>query len=154
YSEPTFSSYCYAHPLDLHSFPTRRSSDLPTVAGLAAALTAETGAGEVVVPLVAGPRPQILPLAPVQRGMWLLNRLDPRSPAHNIPLAVRLTGDLDEDRLARAFAAVLARHESLRTYYPQSEDGTGHKVILAADEHTVRLAVEDVDPAALDTRIA
>src|SRR5207253_9168100 len=29
---PTFFSYCYAHHRDLHSFPTRRSSDLPDLA--------------------------------------------------------------------------------------------------------------------------
>src|SRR5437870_6586419 len=28
-----FLFYCCAHPRDLHSFPTRRSSDLPTLGG-------------------------------------------------------------------------------------------------------------------------
>ncbi|WP_438804012.1 condensation domain-containing protein, partial [Nocardia farcinica] len=65
---------------------------------------------EAVVPLVAGPRPPVLPLAPVQRGMWFLNRLDPESPAHNIPVALRITGELDENWLTAAFADVVARH--------------------------------------------
>ncbi|WP_280496861.1 condensation domain-containing protein, partial [Nocardia farcinica] len=133
--------------------PVRLLFEEPTVRGLAAALTAGADA-EAVVPLVAGPRPPVLPLAPVQRGMWFLNRLDPESPAHNIPVALRITGELDENWLTAAFADVVARHEALRTVYPADADGVGHQVVLPAEDAPVRLAIEAVDPAQVDARIA
>ncbi len=133
--------------------PVRLLFEEPTVRGLAAALTAGADA-EAVVPLVAGPRPPVLPLAPVQRGMWFLNRLDPESPAHNIPVALRITGELDENWLTAAFADVVARHEALRTVYPADADGVGHQVVLPAEDAPVRLAIEAVDPARVDARIA
>ncbi|MET8653479.1 amino acid adenylation domain-containing protein [Nocardia aurea] len=134
--------------------PVRMLFETPTVRALAAAITADAESGERVLPLIAGPRPDIVPLAPVQRGMWLLNRLDPASPAHNIPVALRLTGELDEVALAAAFADVVARHETLRTVYPTGADGSGHQVILPADPAPVRLTVESLDATTLDERIA
>ncbi|MEU2125968.1 amino acid adenylation domain-containing protein [Nocardia niwae] len=133
--------------------PVRLLFEAPTVRGLAELLAADAATTEQAVPLVAGPRPERIPLAPVQRGMWFLNRLDPASPAHNIPVAVRVAGELDADALAAAFADVVARHESLRTMYPADATGAGHQVILPADS-AVPLPVEALDGRAADDRIA
>nr|WP_280295541.1 non-ribosomal peptide synthase/polyketide synthase [Nocardia abscessus] len=133
--------------------PVRLLFEAPTVRALAELLTAEAAASEQVVPLVAGPRPETIPLAPVQRGMWSLNRLDPASPAHNIPVALRIEGSLDTHALVAAFADVVARHESLRTVYPADETGAGHQVILPPDAGA-RLTVEALNGRAADDRIA
>src|SRR5947208_11017293 len=47
-----FSSYCYAHRRDLHSFPTRRSSDLDVEDGGGEGLLALKGAAVLVLDLV------------------------------------------------------------------------------------------------------
>ncbi|MET8875709.1 non-ribosomal peptide synthase/polyketide synthase [Nocardia sp. NPDC004604] len=133
--------------------PVRMLFEAPTVHAFAARLAADADAHEQVLPLLAGPRPELIPLAPVQRGMWFLNRLDPDSAAHNIPVAVRLGGELDAAALCAAFADVVARHEVLRTVYPADAGGTGHQVILPAESAPVRLTVETPD-GSVDQRIA
>lgn len=54
-------------------------------------------------------------LSYAQQRMWFLWQLDPHSTAYHLPMAVRLEGSLDEQALQRAFATVVARHETLRT---------------------------------------
>ncbi|WP_189532187.1 condensation domain-containing protein, partial [Streptomyces roseolilacinus] len=52
-----------------------------------------------------------------QQQMWFLNRLDPDSAEYLVPLAFRIRGALDAPALERAWDALLARHEVLRTRY-------------------------------------
>ncbi len=49
--------------------------------------------------------------------MWFLSRLEPDSWEYAAPLVLRLSGRLDPDLLAGAFAKVVAHHEILRTRY-------------------------------------
>ncbi|WP_255342603.1 non-ribosomal peptide synthase/polyketide synthase [Nocardia sp. CNY236] len=132
--------------------PVRLLFEAPTVHALAALVTVQD-THEQLAPLVAGPRPARIPLAPVQRGMWFLNRLDPVSPAHNIPVALRIEGELDVAALCSAFDDVVARHETLRTMYPIDPAGVGHQVILSPEAAGVRLALESLDGRATAERI-
>ncbi|MFD0891603.1 condensation domain-containing protein, partial [Streptosporangium algeriense] len=60
------------------------------------------------------------PLSPAQERLWFLNRFDPAgNAAFNINLVLRLTGPLDAEALGRAFDGVVARHETLRTRFPE-----------------------------------
>ncbi|MBL1075547.1 non-ribosomal peptide synthase/polyketide synthase [Nocardia sp. 2] len=122
-----------------------------TVSALAAHL--ESGAGEASrPPLVAGARPDRLPLSPAQQRMWFLNRFDRASTAYNIPLALRLSGDLNADALAAAYLDVIARHETLRTIYPEAADGPA-QVILPAPQVISELLPADLTEAELPQRI-
>ncbi|WP_460726979.1 amino acid adenylation domain-containing protein, partial [Nocardia heshunensis] len=98
-----------------------------TVAALAA--KAETHSSPMRQPLVAQQRPERLPLSLAQQRMWFLNRFDPESAVDNIPAAVRLSGLVDRQALQIAVADVLARHESLRTRYPEI-DGQAFQEIV------------------------
>ncbi|WP_139277909.1 non-ribosomal peptide synthetase, partial [Rhodococcus marinonascens] len=109
--------------------------------------------------LVAGVRPDRVPLSLAQQRMWFLNQFDPGSAAYNIPLAIRLTGVLDVAALQAAVADVLARHEALRTVFPDSEQGPSQVIVPASgvpvDLTPVPVADEDelrVRAAALLTR--
>ncbi len=73
-------------------------------------------------------RPDRLPLSFAQEGLWFLDQLEFDGQAYNLLVIARLRGALDADGLARAFATLEARHEILRTRYPQ-RDGAPVQVI-------------------------
>ncbi|MFI1920288.1 amino acid adenylation domain-containing protein [Nocardia sp. NPDC020380] len=103
----------------------------PTVGGLAARLAAESGAAQRPA-LMAGERPDLLPLSPAQQRMWFINRFDRESTAYNLPIALRLSGALDAAALAAAFGDVLERHETLRTVYPETAQGAAQVILPLA----------------------
>ncbi|GIG60040.1 hypothetical protein Lfu02_44120 [Longispora fulva] len=59
------------------------------------------------------------PLTLAQERLWFLDRLDPGDPAYTINQVSRVYGPLDLDALTRAFTAIVARHEPLRTTFPE-----------------------------------
>jgi non-ribosomal peptide synthetase component F len=77
------------------------------------------------------------PLSTAQSRLWFLWQMEPDSAAYNIPAAVRLRGELDEDALQRSFAALTVRHESLRTLF-REVDGEVAQVILPTLEPTLQ----------------
>ncbi|WP_051637413.1 non-ribosomal peptide synthase/polyketide synthase [Rhodococcus sp. UNC363MFTsu5.1] len=130
----------------------RELFEAPTVAGLAAVVD-DVLTGHVHRPeLLAGPRPDPIPLSPAQSRMWFLNRFDPASGAYNVAAALRMTGTLDVSALAAAVADILERHESLRTVYPDSPTGP-HQRILPTSEALDELALDalrDDEPLGAD----
>src|SRR5690349_469796 len=56
-------------------------------------------------------------LSPAQQRLWFLDQFEPGSDEYNVPLGLRLRGELDEAALRRALEGVVARHEVLRTSY-------------------------------------
>jgi amino acid adenylation domain-containing protein len=61
------------------------------------------------------------PLSFQQERLWFLDQLEPASSAFNVSGAVRLRGRLDRSVLARAFSALVARHETLRTTFAEED---------------------------------
>ncbi|MGW0328306.1 amino acid adenylation domain-containing protein [Nocardia sp. NPDC003183] len=117
--------------------------EAPTVADLALRVHRSD---EATAPrLLAGPRPQRVPLSLAQQRMWLLNRLDPDATVYNIPAAIRLTGALDLTALGLGVADLFARHEVLRTRYPARGDAAIQDV-LAPDAVRVDLTPVEVAP--------
>ncbi|MER5772649.1 amino acid adenylation domain-containing protein, partial [Streptomyces sp. NPDC001985] len=103
----------------------------PTVAALARLV--DGGHGTVRVALTPRPRPEVVPLSFAQQRMWFLNRLEETDSgadaAYNLPLTLRLSGELDVAALEAALGDVADRHESLRTVFPET-DGAPRQHIL------------------------
>uniref|UniRef100_UPI0025712D54 condensation domain-containing protein n=2 Tax=Streptomyces TaxID=1883 RepID=UPI0025712D54 len=81
-----------------------------------------------------------LPLSPAQERLWFLHQLEPDDASYNIPLVLRLTGALSEPALRAAFDGTAARHEALRTRFP---DLDGRPAALVEPPAPVR--VESID---------
>ncbi|WP_406229858.1 amino acid adenylation domain-containing protein [Nocardia sp. NBC_01009] len=137
----------------LHTeIPVRLLFEASTVAALATRIEQHSGTGRQRPPLIAGPRPDLVPLAPAQQRMWFFNQYDTRSGAYNVPIAIRLRGELSVDALRSAVVDVLRRHESLRTRYPD-HDGMLIQLIEPADEVDPELALTSVPPSQLDATV-
>jgi amino acid adenylation domain-containing protein len=64
-----------------------------------------------------------------QQRLWVLHELFPGSYSYNVPVAFRLTGDLDIPALRAALSGMVARHEVLRSRYHAGEDGAPVQLI-------------------------
>ncbi|WP_280523928.1 non-ribosomal peptide synthetase [Actinoplanes regularis] len=127
----------------------------PSVAGIAAAI--EASAGTVQTALTARERPAVLPLSYGQQRMWFLNRLEradskPGS-AYNMPMALRISGDLDVAALEAALGDVAERHEVLRTIYPEV-DGVACQQILDGAAGRPSLPVSEVAESDVSSVVA
>ncbi|MFG6175962.1 amino acid adenylation domain-containing protein [Halomonas sp. THAF12] len=77
-------------------------------------------------------------LSPAQARQWFLWQLDPASTAYHISGALSLRGELDHGAVGDSFAALVARHESLRTVFRDDGEGLAEQVILAEGEVDLR----------------
>ncbi|RBQ20876.1 hypothetical protein DP939_07355 [Spongiactinospora rosea] len=104
-----------------------------------------------------------VPPSGIQRQIWLAERVAPDEGLYQVPIVLRVRGDLDPVRLADALARVIARHEVLRTrfaerdgelwqvvgqgWHPEIERHDLRGLTAAARERRVRAIVADgMDP--------
>lgn len=81
-------------------------------------------------------------LAPGQRRMWFMQTKDPADTSLNICVAHRMRGALDHTRLRDAVAAVIRRHDVLRTVY--GVDSAGEPYQLFVEEFEVPWTAVDL----------
>ncbi|WP_034521144.1 non-ribosomal peptide synthetase, partial [Actinomadura rifamycini] len=124
-----------------------------TVAGMARTVQDEQGGKRAA--LTARERPEIVPPSFAQRRMWFLNRLEEAGAGagYTVPLALRLSGEVDTAALQAALADVAERHESLRTIFPDVE-GEPRQEILSGAVGRPPFAVSQVGEAELPAAAA
>ncbi|MDX7987526.1 amino acid adenylation domain-containing protein, partial [Xenorhabdus sp. 12] len=127
----------------------------PVLMALARTLADTAETIQTVIPVVDD-RQQSLPLSFAQQRLWFLTQLSPAaSLAYHIPVALRLSGQLNYTALNTALSRLVARHESLRTYFISIE-GLPYQRIATANIgfalpcHDLR----QCDPALHNQRIA
>ena len=129
--------------------PLRALFEAPTVATFAeyvsAALNGETSS-EPITPIE---RNRDLPLSFAQQRLWFLDQLENHGSVYNIPIAVSICGPLSPGVMRKAIAAILDRHEVLRTRIV-SRDGVPVQVI----EEQAPLSFQLIDLSEADEEIA
>ncbi|NNB91406.1 non-ribosomal peptide synthetase, partial [Corallococcus exiguus] len=100
--------------------PLRALFEAPTVATLAERLQSQTPSLRLP-PLTRTQADGPQPLSFAQQRLWFLDQLTPGDASYNLPTALRLTGQVDVESLRRAFEALVARHDALRTTFRDSE---------------------------------
>ncbi|MCH7322498.1 amino acid adenylation domain-containing protein [Solibacillus sp. MA9] len=78
----------------------------------------------------------------VQKRMYMLQEYDRDSIAYNMPGILEITGKLDINRLNKAFAKLIERHETLRTSFYAKEDKIVQKVHSAEE---IKFETEEVE---------
>jgi len=126
--------------------PLRELFESPTVAGLARKIaSARQGVtGLPAEPLSPAAREEELPLSFAQQRLWFLDQLEPGNAFYITWRVLRLVGNLDLRALEKAFAAIVRRHESLRTRF-ESVEGRPVQIV----EEDVRFDLPLVDLTAL-----
>ncbi|MGC1379232.1 MAG: condensation domain-containing protein, partial [Anaerolineales bacterium] len=76
------------------------------------------------------------PLSFAQQRLFFLDQFEPGSVSYNIPIAVRLIGDINENALRRTLNEIVRRHEALRTTFTMI-DGTPMQIIAGQLEMTL-----------------
>ncbi|ORI23160.1 non-ribosomal peptide synthetase [Rhodococcus sp. 1168] len=131
--------------------PVRVMFEASTVEALAVRFEEHVGEGAQTA-LTRRERPNRIPLSFAQQRMWFFNQFDPESAAFNIPLAMRLSGDLDVSALQSALIDVINRHEALRTMFPDSDEGPS-QVIVPVSALLLDLGPEWVVPEQAHARV-
>jgi amino acid adenylation domain-containing protein len=76
------------------------------------------GENKTVQPLIPQrPDPNFAPLSFAQQRLWLIEQITPNTAAYNIPLAIRLIGQLNIKALHNSLNEIIYRHEVLRTIF-------------------------------------
>ena len=97
------------------------------------------------------------PLSFAQKSMWFLDQLNPGSVSYTVPNTMKFIGEFSVDTMRQSFAAIVERHEILRTVF-RASDGTPYQLILAEIDLDVPLVdvtglPEDQREEALKRRI-
>jgi amino acid adenylation domain-containing protein len=126
--------------------PLRTLFEAQTVERLAARIEAALKGGGARLPATIQPaaRDGALPLSLSQERMWFIHQLAPNSAAYNVPGIIRLRGALNLPALRGALAAIVRRHESLRTTFTVVEGQPAQQI-----SSQVELSWEMVDVSAL-----
>ncbi|MDP9122192.1 MAG: condensation domain-containing protein, partial [Acidobacteriota bacterium] len=109
--------------------PMRAIFEQPTVAGLAREIEkASSLGGAAPPPLERADREAALPLSFAQQRLWFIDQLEGGA-LYNLPIALRVTGELSVAVLSRVLGEVVRRHEVLRTVF-RGSGGQARQLIL------------------------
>jgi amino acid adenylation domain-containing protein len=132
--------------------PLRAIFEAPTVESLARQVEFAQRSGRHAAlrsPIRPVDRSQPLPLSFAQQRLWFLDQLEPGSSLYNIPVALRLNGDLRLAALESALSDVARRHEALRTRFVVIDEQLQQQIMPPAP---VSVTLHDLSGAPAEER--
>jgi amino acid adenylation domain-containing protein len=117
--------------------------EAPTITSLGDKIEAarREGLGLQALPILPRTQNEHLPLSFAQQRLWFLDQLVPDAPIYNIPLAYRVTGQLNVAALEQSLSEIVRRHEALRTTFTAVD---GQPIQAIAPEIDLTLPVVDL----------
>ncbi|MBG9771218.1 peptide synthetase, partial [Bacillus vallismortis] len=130
----------------------------PTVEGLAQVIaSSEKGAAVSISP---AKKQDTYPVSSPQKRMYVLQQLEGAQTSYNMPAVLRLTGELDVERLNSVMQQLMQRHEAFRTTFELKDGETVQRIweeaecemayFEAAEEETERIVSEFIKPFRID----
>ncbi|MCY8448952.1 surfactin non-ribosomal peptide synthetase SrfAA [Bacillus spizizenii] len=130
----------------------------PTVEGLAQVIaSAEKGTAISISP---AKKQDTYPVSSPQKRMYVLQQLEGAQTSYNMPAVLRLTGELDVERLNSVMQQLMQRHEAFRTTFEIKDGETVQRIweeaecemayFEAAEEETERIVSEFIKPFKID----
>src|ERR1051325_6193877 len=99
--------------------------------------------------------PETYPLSFARQRLWFLDRLDPGGHLYNLPVAVRLQGELDVRALEATLNEIIRRHEVLRTRFGMVDGEPAQIVAVEAPRYrlqAIEVKEEEVRPLSSEER--
>ncbi|MGG1080130.1 surfactin non-ribosomal peptide synthetase SrfAA [Bacillus subtilis] len=130
----------------------------PTVEGLAQVIaSAEKGTAASISP---AEKQDTYPVSSPQKRMYVLQQLEDAQTSYNMPAVLRLTGELDVERLNSVMQQLMQRHEALRTTFEIKDGETVQRIwekaeceiayFEAPEEEIERIVSEFIKPFKID----
>ncbi|MGG0777087.1 surfactin non-ribosomal peptide synthetase SrfAA, partial [Bacillus rugosus] len=130
----------------------------PTVEGLAQVMaSAEKGTAISISP---AKKQDTYPVSSPQKRMYVLQQLEGAQTSYNMPAVLRLTGELDVERLNSVMQQLMQRHEAFRTTFEIKDGETVQRIweeaecemayYEAAEGETERIVSEFIKPFRID----
>jgi amino acid adenylation domain-containing protein len=136
--------------------PLRTLFEQPTVERVAHELKRARSGGRKAAPkpLARSDQSAELPLSFAQQRLWFLEQMEPGNAVYNIPLALRLKGELDQAALRKSLDEIVGRHEALRTVFVLNSERGAVQRVRAAVETGLRVEAVEIGHLTAEQREA
>lgn len=112
----------------------------PTVRELAGQVKKQQSAAASSIPVAK--KRDYYPLTSMQKRLFLLHEMEGVGVSYNISAVMQINGKLDQKRLEKAFAQVVARHDILRTSYRWVDGMPVQQIVTDVDFSIAHLTLE------------
>jgi len=101
-------------------------------------------------PRIQGPEAVRTATSWAQQRLWFIDQLGEGGAAYNIPVALRLHGDLDLTALHRALDRIVQRHEALRTVFVSVKGDPKQEIVATGRFHLRQVDLSNMPPTQLE----
>lgn len=141
------------HSLKMHKMLNRIKTDLeaeitfelflssPTIESMALHIENLGALQNQVTEIPQAAQKETYPITSSQLRFWILCQMENTNSAYNLPLVLKLEGDINTNQLQQAVNELVARHDILRTHFVVQENGVIAQKVL--EESNLQLEIQN-----------